>query len=336
MVTIKDISKACGVSPSTVSKVLNGYKDISQKTVDLVMDTAVSLGYTPNAAARMLKTNRSNSIGVLFVDNMQSGLRHEYFSGILNSLKEEAEAEGYDITFISRGLGGRGMSYLEHCRYRKCDGVIIACVDFSDPDVQELVDSEIPVVTIDHLFDEKGAVMSDNYQGMMDLTDYICSLGHREIAFIHGELTSVTRKRLAGFYKACEKWGIEVPPQFIREAKYHDTASSARVTRELLELGRRPSCIIYPDDFSFLGGRNQLEAAGLSVPDDISVAGYDGILLSQVLRPALTTLQQDTDAIGRSAARMLIGAIEKPKTYVPESIQISGKVLGGGSVKHIG
>ena len=111
MVTIKDISKACGVSPSTVSKVLNGYSDISQKTADLVYQTALSLGYTPNAAARLLKTNRSQNIGVLFVDAMRSGLSHEYFSGILNSLKEEAEASGYDVTFISQNLGGRPMSY---------------------------------------------------------------------------------------------------------------------------------------------------------------------------------------------------------------------------------
>ena len=156
MVTIKDISKECGVSPSTVSKVLNGYTDISAETVKLVQGAAARLGYTPNAAARQLKTNRSHNIGVLFVDEMQSGLRHEYFSAVLNSLKDEAERSGYDITFISQNLGGRPMSYLAHCRYRKCDGVIIACVDFTDASVNELIRSEIPVVTVDYLFDQRG------------------------------------------------------------------------------------------------------------------------------------------------------------------------------------
>ena len=335
MVTIKDISKACGVSPSTVSKVLNGYSDISQKTADLVYQTALSLGYTPNAAARLLKTNRSQNIGVLFVDAMRSGLSHEYFSGILNSLKEEAEASGYDVTFISQNLGGRSMSFLEHCRYRKCDGVIIACVEFSDPAVLELVNSDIPVVTIDHVFDQRGAVVSDNVQGMIDLVNYIYEQGHRDVAFIHGEMTSVTRNRLAGFHTACERLGLRAPDGFVKQARYHDPESSARATRELLSGKKRPTCIIYPDDFSFLGGANQLEIEGLSVPEDISVAGYDGILLSQVLRPALTTLKQDTDAIGRRAARMLLEEIEKPKTFIPRQELISGSLLPGGSVKKL-
>lgn len=335
MVTIKDISRACGVSPSTVSKVLNGYTDISRDTVELVFRTAGEMGYTPNAAARMLKTNRSNNIGVLFVDEMRSGLRHEYFSAVLNSLKEEAESRGYDITFISRNLGGRPMSYLEHCRYRKCDGVIVACVDFSDELVLELIHSDIPVVTVDHIFDQRGAVISDNVRGMEELVTYIYDQGHRSIAYIHGEMTSVTRNRLAGFYRACETLGISVPEGFVRPARYHDPESSARATRELLSLKERPTCIIYPDDFSFIGGRNALTAEGLSIPEDISVAGYDGIYLSQVIRPALTTLEQDTHTLGRRSAQMVIDAIENRRTYLPRQEMIPGRLLPGASVKKI-
>ena len=114
MVTIKDISKACGVSPATVSKALNGYGDISAETIALVKRTASEMHYMPNAAARLLKTNISHNIGVLFVDESRTGLTHEYFSMILNSVKEEAEARGYDITFISQNLGGGPVSFLEH------------------------------------------------------------------------------------------------------------------------------------------------------------------------------------------------------------------------------
>ena len=335
MVTIKDISKACGVSPSTVSKVLNGYTDISKDTVDQVFRAAEAMGYTPNAAARMLKTNRSHNIGVLFVDQMQSGLRHEYFSAMLNSVKDEAERRGYDITFISQNLGGRQMSYLDHCRYRKCDGVVIACVDFTDPGVLDLIHSDIPVVTVDHLFNQRGAVLSDNVGGMEALVTYIYEQGHRSIAFIHGEDTSVTQNRLTGFYRCCEKLGLSVPEEYVRPGRYHDPDTSAAATRELLELKKPPTCIIYPDDFSFIGGRNCLAAAGLSIPEDISVAGYDGIYLSQVMRPALTTLQQDTDALGRRSAEMVIGAIENPKTYLPRQELIPGKLLRGASVKDL-
>ncbi len=336
LITIKDISRACGVSPSTVSKVLNGYPDISQDTVDLVIRTAADMGYTPNAAARMLKTNRSHNIGVLFVDALRSGLRHEYFSAMLNSLKDEAEQRGYDITFISQNLGGGSMSYLDHCRYRKCDGVAIACVDFNETDVLELIRSEIPVVTVDHVFDQRGAVVSDNLRGMSELVEYIYSQGHRDIAFIYGDDTSVTRNRLTGFHRTCRRLGLTIPDEFVRPARYHDPASCARATRELMEFRRRPTCILYPDDIAFLGGRNQLESMGLSIPEDISAAGYDGAYLSQALRPELTTIQQDTDTLGRLAARRLIEAIEHPKTYLPRQELIPGRLLKGGSVKKIG
>lgn len=121
MATIKDISKRCGVSPATVSKALNGYGDISEETKQKILAAATELHYTPNAAARQLKTNTSHNIGVVFVDQTGSGLAHEYFSQILDSAKEEAEKRGYDITFISENVGYG--SYLEHCRYRNCDEI---------------------------------------------------------------------------------------------------------------------------------------------------------------------------------------------------------------------
>ena len=277
MVTIKDISKACGVSPSTVSKVLNGYTDISRETIENVFRTSEQMGYTPNAAARMLKTNRSNNIGVLFEDALQSGLRHEYFSAMLTSLKDEAEQHGYDITFISRDLGGRPMSFLEHCRYRKCDGLVITCADFFDDGITELIRSEIPVVTVDHTFDQRGAVVSDNVKGMTELVEYVFGRGHRRIAYIYGDDTSVTRNRLTGFHRTCSRLGLEIPDEFIRPARYHDPDSCSAATRELMELRRRPTCILYPDDIAFLGGRNKLESMGLSVPEDISIAHYDDV-----------------------------------------------------------
>ena len=335
LVTIRDISKACGVSPSTVSKVLNGYSDISKETVDRVLAEAVKMGYTPNAAARMLKTNHSNSLGVLFVDAMQSGLLHEYFSAMLNSFKLEAESRGYDITFISQNVGVHPMSYLAHCRYRKCDGVIIACVDFYDPGVVELMQSEIPVVTIDYTFDQCSAVVSDNILGMSELVAYIASQGHRDIAFIHGEPTSVTKNRLTSFFRTCESLGIQVPNEYVRASRFHDPRSSARITEELLDLEHPPTCIIYPDDICIPGGRAAIEARGLSIPDDISIAGYDGALLSEIMRPPLTTVRQDTETLGRQAADILIEAVENPKTYLPRQVLIPGTLIPGGTVKKL-
>ena len=137
MVSMKDIAKACGVSVATVSKALSGQPDIGEQTRELICKTADSLGYMTNSAARALKTNRTYNIGVLFVDERRSGLAHEYFSAVLESLKVEAEANGYDITFINRNVGKKATTYLQHCQYRGVDGVVIACVDFNDPQVLE-------------------------------------------------------------------------------------------------------------------------------------------------------------------------------------------------------
>lgn len=332
MATIREIAKACGVSTATVSKALNGYPDVGEETRNLVQKTAKEFGYFPNSAARALKTNHTSSLGVLFIDNMGSGLGHEHFSSIIESFKAQAERMGYDITFISRNLGGKPMSFLEHCRYRRCDGVVIACINFNDPEVQQLVYSEIPVITIDHLFNNCTAIMSDNVDGMQQLVRYICSRGHRRIAYVHGEDTAVSQKRLAGFFKTCEEFGVTPIPEYIKSALYHDPKSSALATRELLSLPILPTCILYPDDFSFIGGMNEVERHGLKIPTDISVAGFDGILLSQVLRPRLTTLWQNTQEMGIVAAKKLVQAIREPKTTFAEQIIVPGKLLKGGTV----
>ena len=335
MVTIKDISERCGVSRATVSKALNGHTDIGADTIVQIRRVAKEMGYLPNATARTLKLGRSHNIGVLFVDKTACGLTHEYFSSILDSLKVEAERQGYDITFISKDIGEFSMDYYEHTKYRNCDGVVIASVDFSDPAVIRLVSSEIPTVTLDFVFDNRSSVLSDNIGGMSALVNYVYEKGHRRIAFIHGEDTSVTQKRLISFYKSCASLGIHVPEGYVQPALYHDPKSSGLATRELLALSDRPTCILYPDDFSFIGGMNELERQGISIPEDMSVAGYDGILLSQVLRPRLTTYRQDAEAMGREAAARLVEAIEQPKTCLPQQIMISGQLLCGDTVKDI-
>ena len=335
MVTIKDISKQCGVSPATVSKALNGYGDISTETAEMIRKTAQEMHYMPNAAARQLKTNMSHNIGVLFVDDTMSGLTHEYFSAILNSAKEEAERLGYDITFISRNVGGNNSSFVEHCRYRKCDGVLIASVDFLSDQVRELVESEFPTVTIDYSFNNQSSVVSDNVEGAYRLTEYLLEKGHRKIAFIHGEKTSVTEKRLVGFFRACEDYGIDIPEEYVLEARYHDPKVCEVLTEQLLKMEDPPTVIMYPDDYSYLGGLRQLEKMGLSVPEDVSAAGYDGINISQVLRPRLTTYYQDAEMIGKKSMQKLVETIENKRTCIVEQIMVSGKLLEGHSVKQL-
>ncbi len=333
MVSMKDIAQRCGVSVATVSKALNGQPDIGEETRSRICAVAEELGYMTNSAARALKTNRTYNLGVLFVDERRSGLAHEYFSSMLESFKVEAEHHGYDITFINHNVGGRPTSYLQHCLYRGVDGVVIACVDFTDPRVRELVDSGIPLVTIDHVFNNRLAVVSDNASGVEELVRYVHRKGHRKIAFLHGERTTVTHNRLTGFYRACEELGIQVPEEYVRECVYHDPDRCAQETRALMALPDRPTCIIFPDDFSYIGGMNVLTEMGLRIPEDISAVGYDGIHLARVMR--LTTYSQNTRDLGRIAAEKLISLIEHPKTTLIDRIMVPGGLLEGTSVKEI-
>ena len=335
MVSIKDIAKHCGVSTATVSKALNGQPDIGEETRTRILRAADELGYMANASARALKTNRSYNIGVLFVDPMHGGLAHEFFSTVLDGIRSEAEKHGYDLTFINNLVGSRQTSYLQHCRYRGVDGVVIASADFLDPMVIELVQSELPVVTIDHVFNNRICVMSDNLRGMGELVHYVASKGHRKIAIIHGERTSVTQNRLTGFHRACEELGIEVPEKWIREGVYHDSESCRRITKELLSLPDRPTCIFFPDDYSWIGGVNAIHEAGLEVPRDISTVGYDGIPLSRIVNPVLTTWRQDTEKLGTIAAGRLIGQIEHPRTAILDREIVTGSLQKGGTVGEI-
>ncbi len=332
MTTITDIARRLGVSRATVSKALNGAPDISPETAERVRKAAAEMDYLPNATARTLKLGRSNGIGVLFVDKTGSGLSHEYFSRILESIKSESEQRGYDITLITKDIGSFRMDYLDHVNYRRCDGVVIASVDFTDPSVIRLVESDVPTVTLDRIFPGHTAIMSDNATGMASLVRHVYEKGHRRIAFIHGEDTYVTQTRLQAFRAACSALGIPQPDVYLRPGIYHDTAASAKETAFLMRLPDPPTCILYPDDYSYIGGMNELERMGLSVPGDVSAAGFDGIPLGQALRPRLTTYRQDTDRIGRLAAEKLIEEIERPEEYVPEVFTLPGELLPGKTV----
>ena len=335
MVSMKEIAKKCNVSVASVSKALNGYSDISEETRKMILETASEMGYLPNSSARTLKTKRSYNIGVMFVDEAASGLTHDYFNHVLETFKRTAEERGYDITFTSGKISGQKLSYYEHCRYRGVDGVVIDCVDFYADEVQELIRSEIPVVTIDHVFDGNIAVVSNNGQGMEDLVTYIYNQGHRRIAYIHGDNTSVTRIRLTSFYRTLQRMGVETPDDYIKESPYRDADSAAKATRELLDLPNPPTCILYPDDYAAIGGINEIRERGLRIPEDISIAGYDGITIAKILEPKLTTLCQDTVAIGRIAAEKLIDLIENPKTTMIDKFTVDGTLFKGASVKQL-
>ncbi len=335
MVTLKTIAKECGLSTTAVSKALRNEKDISPTTIQKVNEVAKQLGYYKNRAAVNLKTRKSNIIGVLMQDDTQSGVTHELFANILNSAMFKARDCGYSLLFVMDKLGDQQLSYVEYVKAHGCDGVLVLVEDFNDEKTLELAKLDIPLISIDYVYQNRGAIISDNSEGMAKMVEYAYEQGHRKIAFIHGEVTNVTNIRLASFHTACEKLGIEIPQEYLKQGQFHDPESAERCTYELLDLSNPPTFIFYQDDFAFIGGLNALENRNLSYPKDISVAGYDGMMLTSVIKPNLMTWEQNTKQLGQQAVEQLIEAIESPKTYIPRVVEVKGKLNHGQSVKKI-
>lgn len=331
-VTIKDLSRKCGLSVSSVSKALNGYHDISPATRDAVEKAAREMGYFPNSFARALKTKRTYNLGILYSDDEMFGLTHAFFSMVLDSFKRASEERGYDVTFISHNIGKTRMTYLEHCLYRKLDGACIACIDFENSEVLDLAASSLPIITIDHKYANRSCIKSDNVGSMSLLLNHIYSLGHRRVAYIHGARSSVTNARLNAFNTAASALGLETPPEYIREGRYNSPTATRAQAEILLKLKNRPTCILAPDDYAALGLIEAIKAEGLSIPKDISIAGFDGIRMSQIMTPRLTTIRQDTEGLGREAASRLVKMIESAKGVSPETITVPCELIAGETV----
>lgn len=336
MVSIKDIASACGVSIATVSKALNNHKDVSEATKVMIRETAKKLGYLPNSQARALKTNRTYNLGVLFAEQANSGLTHSHFAAVLNSFKDEAESNGYDITFISRQIGSNTMTFYEHCVCRNVDGVFVACVDdFEDAEITELLNSSVPTVTIDNKSPNCPAIVSNNEFGMRTLVEYAYKMGHRKIAYIYGDTSTVTSVRVKSYEETLKSLNINVRSDYLLQGRYHDPVTTEQLAVQLVKLDDPPTCIILPDDFSAVGAITAFEKLNMSVPEDISIMGYDGIVLSRYLNPKLTTFKQDTERIGTEAAKQLIALIRKEITGNTAPVVIDGYLEEGSSVKKL-
>ena len=327
MVRLKDIAEVCGVSVATVSRALNGLTSESKERTAFICQTARDMGYYPNVAAKTLKTSRSSNLGILYEDRMN----HEYFSSLIDDLRIEADQRGYDLTFLSRNdLTDNG--YYEHARQRSLDGVIVVQADFESSGIIRLATSSIPTVIIDHIYDGCDCVTSDNRASMEQIVRHVTNHGHSRVALIQGDHSAISQERLAGFYKVCAELGLRVPAEYVREGHFHDPAACAAIIQDLLKLDDKPDCVLCPDDYSCLGALWLLEVQGIRVPQDISLAGYDGIRMSQMMQPRLTTFRQDTGRIAKEAFSLLVDAIESPETHVPRQITVPGMLMEGETV----
>ena len=180
-------------------------------------------------------------------------------------------------------------------------------------------------------------IVTENRKGMELLTRYVLAMGHRRIALIRGAgaHNPVADVRQAIFLGQMKQAGIEVPDVYLAQGEFHDPRSARRATRELLRLSQPPTCILMSDDYAAQGGLQEIRQAGLRVPEDISVAGYDGVSWIQSIRPHLTTIWQDTQTIGREAARQLMAQIEQPRTAFAEIITVPCRLIEGETVRDL-
>ncbi len=307
MITIYDISEKSGFAPGTVSKALNNYYGVNAETRRKILEVAKQMGYMPNANARALKAKHSHNLGVLFYLRDSLDLCQHIFIQILNEFKRVTEDAGYDVTLLSKGKDLGAQAFVKHCRIRQLDGVLIFG-DYGSDLVRELITSDIPCVGFDYLGNLMSGVTCDNYEKTKDLVGRLIEMGHEKILFITGEENYVTEERKRGFADAFRQRGKEWLPCV--RACYSDPEASFEATKKLYP-EFKPTAILYPDDYSAIGGMNALRDMNLSIPKDVSVATFDGSIYSQLTSPQLTCVRQDVKKIGIALAENLIRIIEE-------------------------
>ena len=309
--TIKDIARICNVSPSTVSKVIKNYPNIPEETKKRVWDVIEKYHYVPNYAASSLSSGDYRNIGILgFLNDKESPLSRHLFSLILASFQKEMNLNGYNLVFIDKRSSGR-TSFLKDCEYKMVAGVLMFG-NLYDEQMQEVMDSSIPCVGFDYEGEKINSVHTKGEKALYDLTSYIISHGHKDIIFISGDQNHMTDNRIKGFKKAMLEHNLPLYDYSVLSIPYGSINDSEVMTEKIINEHPNVTAIIYPDDLTALVGFHKLKLLNKRVPEDISIAGFDGTIFSEYISPALTTMKQDVGGIGKSLARLLIDQIRYP------------------------
>lgn len=335
MVTIKDISKKSGFSVATVSKALNNYADISQKTREQVLKLCDEMGYVPNSSARSLKTLRSFTIGIVFEEITNLGLQHPLFAKILESFKSSVEAKGYDIMFLARHMGQQSGSYLQHSRRKQVDAILVLCEDFNSEEMQELYGSDIPIIVIDYFINTAINITSNNDEGIAQGVNFLFELGHTKIAHIYGDSsTFIGGQRKKAFEESMARLNLPLPESFLVSGQFFSKEDGYQAMRKILKLEDQPTAIFCASDMLAIGAIKAIKEAGKSVPKDFSVVGFDGIDIGQLITPRLTTIRQDARRMGEIAARKILQYIETPVAItVGETVTVDTYLINGESTR---
>lgn len=302
--TIQDVAKSAGVSVSTVSRVLNGKVDVASDTQGRILTVIDNLGYTTNLAARSMRSQKKNLVGLIMPD-IAYPFAIEVMKGVNRAIAEsDSDLLVYTTGDVRKsGRASHEQKYVSLLNNSITDGVIIVAPVASE------FSTDAPIVSIDPLMSNPNypSVHATNYQGATDAMDYLLGLGHRRIGFIGGrvELESSIR-RLKGYQDALEKAGISVDEELIVSGDY-TTETGAECARELLSLNQPPTAIFASNDQTAMGVFQVAQERGMKIPEDLSVIGFDNISESQYL--GLTTVDQHISEMGFVATQMLIKLI---------------------------
>ena len=309
-VTIKDIAKKAGVSHTTVSRALNGNHSIPERTTLVIREIAKEMGYLPSAAARGLKTKKSNAVGVIV-----SRIDNPYFGEILQGIEEVLQQTGYSLFIASSHLDFSSeknivQAFAEH----RVDGVIICSVTFKPSHASLLKQYGMPIVVINNQSQEEYqcSIAHDDVDGARSITRHLLQLGHERIAYI-GNLQAerVNEDRLLGYKAEIQKAGLEVDDALIVNCEGSEIENGMQGMTQLLASDKQPTAVFCFNDLMAIGALTILNQRNIAVPDEISVAGFDNIAYSAFTHPPLTTFDQPKRVIGAEAAQMLLNMLEE-------------------------
>jgi LacI family transcriptional regulator len=305
-VTIRDVARVAGYSVATVSRVLNGSGPVADETRRRVREAATSLRFSPNVAARSLSTSRTHTIGVLLPD-----LHGEFFSEVIRGIDQAAQRQGYHVLVSSSHNAPAEISAALGTMRGRVDGVAIMSPVIDGATLAAELPPSLPLVLLNCAGGQEDvdSLGIDNFGGAYAMTRHLLALGRQRIAFIRGPSgTGDAEARLRGYRDALRDAGAESRGEWIYDGDFQKGAGLAAVER-LLATSPRPDALFASNDAMAIAAMSALRGAGLRVPDDVAVTGFDDIPVARFMNPSLTTVRVDIAGLGARAVRTLIHAV---------------------------
>jgi len=317
-VTIKDIARRAGVTHSTVSRALRGNPAIATETAARIKQIADDLGYVPSAVARGLRTNRSHALGVIV-----SRIDDPFFGEILQGIEDVSHEAGYSLfVAASHRNSDREQVIVQAMGERRVDGLVVCSTHFGKEHERKLKSYGIPIVAVDNqaLSDYQYSIYHDDFYGSQQATQHLIDLGHERIAYLgNAEAGRTTQDRLDGFCQALKDAGRSIRDEYIFHGPDGRPQGGVVGAQHLMDLGERPSAIVCFNDMMAVGVLRALKGAGLCVPADCSVVGFDNISITAYSDPPLTTFEQPKYQLGFTAAQMMMNLLDSAQDGGPPS-----------------